>query len=1192
MADKIPQALKRRANDLSRRVYRRLPAPVKKTVKKVIGGASSVAAPTLTIIVPVYNVESYVAETLDSLQRQTLKNWEAIIVNDGSTDGSAEIVDRYAKGDRRIQVVHQANAGLGAARNVGIQHARGRYLTFLDSDDIIPDDAYAAIVESLNKSKSDFAVGAVHRIRNGKKSIPAWTRAVHSKNRLGISIEEFPDAMMDVLACNRVFRTSFWRESIGSFPEGIAYEDHKVMVAAFIRSRKFDLLTHVTYLWRIREDEGSISQQKHDLQNLLDRIGAKDDAFKVVTAEASDVVRAAWLTRVLDQDIPLYGEHALRADSAYRDAVRAFAMRYAEMADSSIWAGVRWNQRIKTSLMSTGDWESLGRFGLELKTMGGLPGSTISGSQARLDFTNFPHMESWLPQDAFVLGPRLTPLRAYIERAKWDEGSWKLSGFAFVSYVPADQNDWKQRFYLSNMRTDVQIDLPNASSATNYFATRFARHGNFDYSSTGFELAIDEESLLRASSTAGTLSKDRWQLRVETSTGDFSRDEPFEFSQKSGSAGWLRAKTLGATKTKVFPEMDPEHGLVIELRNDAVWLESVELGTDGFSGAISLSATYPKTPESVVLLRGSRLVTQAPLVHNVETGQYEFDLSLVSSELSRGSCRLRLQNLDGSKRTVAWPETAPSSIAGARGTLMRSTHGYVDYFPAQCILFATETTINNDSVSVTVAGPGMSIEDLFGATLHQSKQAIQVAQVDVIDEIHAKLSFGIKSVKSILGGAQGSYKLVIGGQAVRPAEELGDLLPISHVSDSYRYEIKHAGVNQRRELVVVIGAPLAEREIGVYSQLELRRQYLAETPTIIHGVLFQCYRGETASDNQLAIHQELTRRGTDLKLYWGVLNSNVVVPDNAIPVIIGSKMWYEVLAGVKYLCNNIDFDRFFEKKSHQRFLQTFHGHAFKAMGIGFWEDKGFNTWEVDSEVARRNTAWDSIVLPNNESVRYYEEQYRFEGEYLVTGYPRNDMIVNGSAIEAKAKMESVYGIPSDKKLLLYAPTWRDSSATGAWSATMFDELDIEKLADSLGDDYVLLIRGHNYNLREQSRVKRSASVVDVTDYPEINDLILAADVALVDYSSLRFDWALTMKPMLFFVPDMEEYLSLRPGLFPYEESAPGPLLSSTDEVIAAMADLSSYDDQYGAELEIFNARFNGLSDGAASSRVVDTFFSK
>ena len=160
MVDKTPQTLTSRANELSRKVYKRLPAPVKKAVKKAIGGASSVAAPTLTIIVPVYNVESYVAETLDSLQRQTLKHWEAIIVNDGSTDGSAAIVDRYAKIDRRIQVVHQVNAGLGAARNVGIQHARGKFLTFLDSDDIIPDDAYAAMVESLNKSKSDFAVGA------------------------------------------------------------------------------------------------------------------------------------------------------------------------------------------------------------------------------------------------------------------------------------------------------------------------------------------------------------------------------------------------------------------------------------------------------------------------------------------------------------------------------------------------------------------------------------------------------------------------------------------------------------------------------------------------------------------------------------------------------------------------------------------------------------------------------------------------------------------------------------------------------------------------------------------------------------------------------------------------------------------------------------------------------------------------
>lgn len=1184
--------LVRLAGELPRKVYRRLPSSSQKVLKKLVGGATLAATPVLSIIIPVYNVEGYVAETLDSLQRQSLIRWEAIVVNDGSTDGSAAVVDRYAKGDRRIHVIHQDNAGLGAARNVGIKEARGTYLTFLDSDDIIPDDAYKTMVETLNRTKSDFAVGAVHRVKSGKKSIPAWTNAVHSKSRHAITIDEFPDAIMDVLACNRVFRTSFWRSDIGDFPEGIAYEDHKVMVAAYVRAKKFDLLADVTYLWRIREDEGSISQQKHDLQNLLDRIGVKDDAFKVVSTEASALVRDSWLARVLDQDIPLYGEHALRADEQYQNAVRSFAARYVELADAGIWSGVRWNQRIKTSLMAKGDWHNLAKFNLDSKNMGGLPGSTIVGSKVELDFTNFPELENWLSEDARLLSARLTPLRAYIERARWNSGSWRLSGFAFASYVPADKNPWTRRFYLLNMRTEKTIELPDSNSESNYFATRFARHGNFDYSSTGFSLDISDELLESVANSAGTLAKDRWQLRVELATGEFRRDEAIEFSQKSGSAGWLRAGVISQSRIKVFPVMDAEDGLVIELRQEPIWLEELRLNDGGIEGSLSVSDSYRKSPEAVVLTRGAKVVAETPLIADADSERYEFGFANLSSTLRGGNTRLRIRNSDGSNRIVCWPEELSSPIVGSNGTTMRSTHGYVDFFPGQCIPFATEFSITNSIVAVSVAAPGLTLAELHESALSNAKHSIAVSKVEILDSVHAMLHFDLLAAREHTVGPNGTYRLMLGGRAARPSEALGDLLPVSIVDSQYRYDLKHAGVNLRRELLLFIGSPLNEREIGTYSQLNLRRNYRVVESPIINGVLFQCYRGETASDNQLAVHQELVKQGTNLALYWGVANSNVDVPSGGIPVIIGSKKWYEVLSGVTHLCNNIDFDRFFVKRAHQRFLQTFHGHPFKAMGIGFWEDKGFNTWEVESEVSRRNTAWDSIVLPNEESVRYYEEQYGFEGEYLVTGYPRNDAIVNGTSAEAKAKLADVYEIGLEKKLLLYAPTWRETSATGAWSATMFSELDIDMLAEALGDEYVLLIRGHNYNLREQSRVKRSASVVDVTDYPEINDLILAADVSLLDYSSLRFDWAITKKPMLFFVPDKNEYLAVRPGLFPYDESAPGPQLSSTAEVIIAIAQIDQYSETYGMELEIFNSRFNSLSDGSATKRVVEKFFAE
>ena len=113
---------------------------------------------------------------------------------------------------------------------------------------------------------------------------------------------------------------------------------------------------------------------------------------------------------------------------------------------------------------------------------------------------------------------------------------------------------------------------------------------------------------------------------------------------------------------------------------------------------------------------------------------------------------------------------------------------------------------------------------------------------------------------------------------------------------------------------------------------------------------------------------------------------------------------------------------------------------------------------------------------------------------------------------------------------------------------------------------------------------------DVSSYPEVNDLILAADVAVLDYSSLRFDWMLTGKPVLFFVPDLADYLSSRTVLFDFAPTAPGPLLSATAEVAAALLDLDAVADEYAAARAEFNRRYNRRHDGKAAVRVVDGFF--
>jgi CDP-glycerol glycerophosphotransferase (TagB/SpsB family) len=173
------------------------------------------------------------------------------------------------------------------------------------------------------------------------------------------------------------------------------------------------------------------------------------------------------------------------------------------------------------------------------------------------------------------------------------------------------------------------------------------------------------------------------------------------------------------------------------------------------------------------------------------------------------------------------------------------------------------------------------------------------------------------------------------------------------------------------------------------------------------------------------------------------------------------------------------------------------------------------------------------------------------------------------------------GIRPDQIAVLYAPTWREDRTE------MVTFLDVEKLMAELGDRYVLLLRGHSRTMDFGADLEHPG-VIDVTSYPDIADLFLAADALITDYSSVMFDFSVTGRPMIFFVPDIDQYRdSLRGLYFDLAEAAPGPVLSTQDEVADAVrsmgADTGRYADRYQAWLE----RFNPYDDGNVSKRVID-----
>lgn len=144
----------------------------------------------VSVIVPIYNVERYLNECLDSIINQTYKNLEIILVNDGSTDKSGEIAKEYAKKDNRIKLVTKKNAGLGYARNTGLEHVTGKYVYFIDSDDYVAEDALETAVKELENSNADLSIFGYKTVSETNKEIESHVAKIEQTEFVGKDICE------------------------------------------------------------------------------------------------------------------------------------------------------------------------------------------------------------------------------------------------------------------------------------------------------------------------------------------------------------------------------------------------------------------------------------------------------------------------------------------------------------------------------------------------------------------------------------------------------------------------------------------------------------------------------------------------------------------------------------------------------------------------------------------------------------------------------------------------------------------------------------------------------------------------------------------------------------------------------------------------------------------------------------------
>ena len=259
--------------------------------------------PLLSVVVPVYNVADYLSASLDSILRQPVSGVEVIIVDDGSTDDSARIAQEYADRQPHLTLLRQSNAGVSVARNVAIPMCSGRFLTFVDPDDELPQDAWSTMLATLRRSGSDFVVGKAERLEGTRRSVTPLMQRNHGEQRLRTTIDEVPLMLADVFVWNKIFRRDFWDAHSIWFPEGTRYQDQPAMTQAFLAARSFDVLTDVVYEWRAREDLSSATQKRRDLSNLQERVNTKRMTIQMVEEFGSAAVTRTLFAEILPIDM-------------------------------------------------------------------------------------------------------------------------------------------------------------------------------------------------------------------------------------------------------------------------------------------------------------------------------------------------------------------------------------------------------------------------------------------------------------------------------------------------------------------------------------------------------------------------------------------------------------------------------------------------------------------------------------------------------------------------------------------------------------------------------------------------------------------------------------------------------------------------------------------------------------------------
>lgn len=359
-------------------------------------------------------------------------------------------------------------------------------------------------------------------------------------------------------------------------------------------------------------------------------------------------------------------------------------------------------------------------------------------------------------------------------------------------------------------------------------------------------------------------------------------------------------------------------------------------------------------------------------------------------------------------------------------------------------------------------------------------------------------------------------------------------------------------------------------------------------------VIFESFMGRNYSGQPKYIYEYMQEHFGDKYTYiWSVDKRGLKIPGKHKTVKRSGLRYFYYMNRSKYWILNMKQPLSVPKREETILLETWHGTPLKRLAFDLNDVVG-GVSNYKDKFYRQKEAWDYLLSDNPFSTEKFQSCFMYpEEKILEYGYPANDPLYAPDREERAKKIKEKLGIPLDKKVIMYAPTWRDDNYYEIGQFKFDLDLDVNRLEKEFGDEYVILLRLHYLVVEALDMSKYGDFAINGSAYDDVTDLYLVTDILITDYSSVFFDFANLKRPVLYYTYDLERYRDVLHGFYlSMEDDLPGPMLLTNDEVVDAIKNIDKIQEQYKDRYEKFYNRFCCVDDGHATERVVEKIFGK